>query len=44
MSIVLFMLIGKHIEAGAVYWVCFGIYTICRSLKIGLDIAKEFHS
>lgn len=34
MSIVLFAIIGATIHAGAAYWVCFGVYTVCRVLTI----------
>ena len=41
MSIVLFAILGAKINPGAAYWICFGVYSVCRVIKIILDILKE---
>ena len=41
MSIVLFAIIGSKINAGAVYWACFGVYIFAKILRLTLDCLKE---
>lgn len=41
MSIVLFAIIGAHINAGAGYWICFGVYCLFRIFKVLCELGKK---
>lgn len=41
MGIVLFALIGAHINAGLAYWLCFGVYCAISLVKACVNTAKE---
>ena len=41
MNIVLFAIIGAHLNLGAGYWICFGIGCFFKLVKIIMDAVKE---
>lgn len=41
MGIVLFAIIGAHLNLGAGYWICFGIGCLFKFIKIVIDIVNE---
>lgn len=38
MSIILFAMIGTAINANPAYWICFGIYSVFRVIKIIYEV------
>ena len=41
MSIIMFAIIGIVIEAPIFYWICFGIYIICKVITILCKILED---
>ena len=41
MDIIMLAIIGGTIEAGAIYWICFTVYTTVRVIKAIIEIISE---
>ena len=40
-SMILFAIIGAHINAGVWYWICFGLYCTVTVIKAIIEAIKE---
>ena len=41
MSVILFAIIGHYINAGAMYWACFGVFCLAKILGMIISSIKD---